>query len=184
MHGKTKRRTWRKLHLAVDPQSGEIEAVLLTENNVHDAEAIEPLLEQIEQPIDHLAGDGSYDRRHVYDRLRQHSPGAKPLIPPRKDAHIWQHGNRHAPPHPRDENLRAIRQMGRKAWKETSGYHQRSSAETAVFRYKTIFGDRLSARLLDTQRTEALICCAALNRMTHLGMPESYKVIPSVEATA
>jgi hypothetical protein len=135
IYGKTKRRIWRKLHLGVDVQSGEIEAVLLTENNVHDAEAIEPLPDQIEQPIDHLAGDGSYDRRDVYDRLQQHSPGAKPLIPPRKDAHIWQHGNRHAPPHPRDENLRAIRKMGRQAWKETSGYHQRSLAETAVFRY-------------------------------------------------
>jgi hypothetical protein len=30
---------------------------------------------------------------------------------------------------------------------------------------------------LETQTTQARICCAALNRMTtHLGMPDSYKV--------
>ncbi|PMP81905.1 MAG: hypothetical protein C0184_07595 [Chloroflexus aggregans] len=131
----------------------------------------------MEQPIDRLAGDGSYDRRNVYDCLRQHSPQAKPLIPSRTDAHIWEHGNCHAPPHPRDENLRAIRKMGRRAWQETSGSHQRSLAETAACRYKPIVGERLSARLLAIQQTEALVCCAALNRMTHLGMPESYKVI-------
>ena len=52
----------------------------------------------------------------------------------------------------------------------------RSLAETAMFRLKTIFGDKLSARLLETQTTQALIRCLALNKMTHLGMPESYLV--------
>jgi hypothetical protein len=41
---------------------------------------------------------------------------------------------------------------------------------------KTIFGDGLSARLMETQTTQAWIRCAALNQMTHLGMPQSYKV--------
>jgi hypothetical protein len=45
-----------------------------------------------------------------------------------------------------------------------------------MFRLKTIFGDDLSARLLETQTTQALVCCAALNKMTHLDMPQSYKV--------
>ena len=178
-HGKSKRRTWRKLHIGADPESGEIEAVALTENSVSDADMVEPLLNQIDQPIDHFAGDGSYDKRKVYDSLNQHAPQAEVLIPPRKNAHIWQHGNTHTERLKRDENLRAVRKLGRKVWKENSGYHMRSLAETTMFRFKTIFGDRLSARLLETQATQALICCAALNRMTHLGMPESYRVAPS-----
>jgi len=52
----------------------------------------------------------------------------------------------------------------------------RSLAEIAIFRLKTIFGDELSARLLETQTTQALIRCIALNKMTHLGMPESYQL--------
>lgn len=175
-HGKSKRRTWRKLHIGADPESGEIEAVALTENSVDDASMVEPLLEQIDQPIDHFAGDGSYDKRKVYDSLNRHAPQAKVLIPPRKNAHIWQHGNTQAERLKRDENLRAVRKLGRKAWKDSSGYHMRSLAENTMFRFKTIFGERLSARLLETQTTQAKICCAALNRMTHLGMPDSYKV--------
>ena len=53
---------------------------------------------------------------------------------------IWQHGNCAAPPLVRDENLRRIRKAGRKRWKQESGYHRRSLAETAMFRFKTIFG--------------------------------------------
>src|SRR3990172_6759954 len=36
-HGKSKRRTWRKLHLAVNPKTQEIEAETLTENSCDDA---------------------------------------------------------------------------------------------------------------------------------------------------
>ncbi len=175
-HGKSKRRTWRKLHLGVDPESGEIEAVALTENSVDDARMVEPLLQQIDQPIDRFVGDGSYDKRKVYDTLNRVAPQAVVLIPPRQNARIWQHGNTHDERLKRDENLRAVRKLGQKAWKNSSGNHVRSLAETAMFRFKTIFGERLSARLLETQTTQARICCAALNRMTHLGMPDSYKV--------
>ncbi|MEJ5250225.1 MAG: IS5/IS1182 family transposase, partial [Caldilinea sp.] len=41
----------------------------------------------------------------------------------------------------------------------------------------TIFGDHLRARLLATQRTQVRIRCQALNRMTHLGMPDSYALV-------
>jgi len=136
----------------------------------------EPLFEQIKQPVDRVAADGGYDKRKVYDCIDRYAPQASVLIPPRKDARIWQHGNCKAKPLKRDENVRAIREMGRKAWKEQSGYHMRSLVENTMFRFKTIFGGRLSARLLATQTTEAMICCAALNRMTHIGMPDSYKV--------
>ena len=108
-HGKSKRRTWRKLHVGVDPHSGEIQAAALTTNSVSDSQMVEPLLEQIDQPIDLFAGDGSYDKRTVYDSLNQHAPRATILIPPRKNARIWQHGNAKTERLRRDENLRAIR---------------------------------------------------------------------------
>ncbi len=175
MHGVSKRRTWRKLHVGANPEDGEIQAVILTENNVSDDAAVKVLLEQIEQEIVKFAADGAYDKRKVYDSLNAHSPDVNILIPPRKNARIWKHGNTKAERHKRDENLRSIREHGRKKWKKNSGYHVRSLAETTMFRLKTIFGDELSARLLETQTTQALVRCAALNKMTHLGMPQSYK---------
>jgi hypothetical protein len=175
MHGVSKRRTWRKLHVGANPEDGEIQAVLLTENNVSDDQAVEELLGQIEQTIIDFAADGAYDKRKVYDSLNAHSPEVNILIPPRKNARIWKHGNTKTERLKRDENLRAIRKGGRKEWKKNSGYHVRSLAETTMFRLKTIFGNELSARLLETQTTQALVRCAALNKMTQLGMPQSYK---------
>ena len=178
MHGVSKRRTWRKLHVGANPDNGEIQAVILTENNVSDDAAVEVLLEHIEQEIVKFAADGVYDKRKVYDALNAHSPDVKILIPPRKNARIWKHGNSQEERLKRDENLRSIRKHGRKAWKQNSGYHVRSLAETTMFRLKTIFGDALSARRLETQITQALVHCAALNKMTHLGMPQSYIASP------
>jgi len=175
-HGYSKRRTWCKLHLGADPESGEIQAVHLTENSVSDATVVKELLEQIEQPLLACAADGAYDKRKVYDALNQHSPAVEILIPPRKNARIWRHGNSKAERLKRDENLRYIRKHGRQQWKDASGYHMRSLAETAMFRLKAIFGAELSTRLMETQTTQALIRCLALNKMTLLGMPESYQV--------
>ncbi len=175
-YGFAKHRTWRKLHVGVEPQSGEIQAVLVTTNGVSDGQAAAVLLAQIEPPLLSCTGDGGYDKRSVYQALQAHSPGAQVTILPRHDARIWQHGNSKADRLPRDENLRYIRQHGRRRWKETFGYHRRSLAETLMFRLRTLFGDRLSARRLDAQVTQALIRCRALNQMTHLTMPQSYLV--------
>ena len=57
------------------------------------------------------------------------------------------------------------------------GYHVRSLAETFMFRYKTLFGDRLDARRLPQQKTEARIKSSILNRMLRLGMPNTYAVV-------
>ncbi|MCI0556019.1 MAG: IS5 family transposase, partial [Anaerolineae bacterium] len=124
-HGISKRRTWRKLHLGANPDDGEIQAVILTENSLSDDQALEVLLDQTEQEIAKFIADGAYDKRKVYDCLNVHSPKVAILIPPRKNARIWKHGNTQTERLKRDENLRSIRKHGRKAWKQNSGYHQR-----------------------------------------------------------
>lgn len=175
-HGISKRRTWRKVHLAIEPDSGEIQAAMFSGADVADGEMAEALLGQIEQAVTCYIGDTAYDQRQVYRALEAHTPTARPLIPPRRGAHIWQHGNSLAPPLPRDENLRAIRAQGRADWKKTSGYHQRSLAETGMFRFKRLFGSHLSAVRRTSQATQVAARCRALNIMTHLGMPDSVKV--------
>jgi transposase len=173
-HGVSKRRTWRKLHLGVDEATGEILAAVVTTNDVHDGEVLNDLLEQIEGEIEQVSTDGAYDHSHCYDEIAER--GAKPVIPPRKDAVIWQHGNCKAPPHPRDENLRYIRKHGRKKWKRDANYHRRSLAETTMFRFKAIFGGNLSSRKFDNQAVELFIKCAALNRMIQIAKPDTYVV--------
>lgn len=173
-HGYSKHRTWRKFHVGVTPD-GEIRAVELTGNETGDNETVPALFAQEESTIDAFAGDGAYDTRDVYDLCRERKV-ARFLIPPQKNAKIWQHGNSSGPPHPRDENLRAIRSTSRERWKDDVGYHVRSLVETLMFRYKTIFGDRLDARNMPQQKTETLIKSSILNQMLKLGMPDSYAV--------
>ena len=174
-HGSSKRRTWRKLHLAIDAESHEIQAVMVTEAKVDDAEMVDHLLEPIDREVASAAADGAYDKRKVYRVLAPRV--ARILIPPRSNAKIWKHGNAAGPPLARDENLRQIRRVGRKAWKRESGYHIRSLAETGVFRMKAIFGGHLTSRKPECQVTEGAIRGRALNIMTQLGMPVSERVV-------
>lgn len=174
-HGHSKRRTWRKLHLSVDATTHEIQAVVLTEASVDDAEAGKQLVKDTTGEIEQISGDGSYDKRKFYDACLARKIKII-TIPPQRNAKIWQHGNSNKTPLPRDQNLRRIRQIGRKQWKVESSYHQRSLAETAMFRFKIIFGNMLMTRTLNNQITEVRIKTVALNRLTGLGMPDSHRV--------
>lgn len=173
-HGAGKRRKWKKIHVGIDAD-GEIRLGEVTDETTGDSSVAKSLLDQETARINSLTADGAYDKRAVYAACEQRDIHHV-IIPPRKDARIWRHGNRAGPAHPRDENLRAIRQQGRAAWKRKSGYHRRSLAETAMFRFKTIFGERALSREDSRLRTELKLAFKLLNRMFELGMPESYAV--------
>lgn len=174
IHGKQKRRTWRKLHLGVDSDTGEITAVGLTDNTSHDGSQVEKLLDQTDKELSAVGGDGAYDTWDVYDAITDRE--ATPVIPPQRNAKIKKHGNCSGPPLPRDEAIRYIRAHGRKKWKRTHGYHRRSLAETAVYRFKQLMGRFVEARRWDNEKVEVKLKAKTLNRMTRLGMPQTSKV--------
>ena len=174
-HGYSKHRQWMKAHVSID-RDGEIRAVRLTDNSVDDAAVAEELLnDQKADTIEQVAGDGAYDKRSVYQACKKHTVD-RILIPPRKGARIWTHGNSRGEKHPRDGNLRAIRRTTRRRWKQDSGYHIRSKVEATMFRKKTIFGEKFFSRSIENQKTELAIMVKALNLMLYNGMPESYAV--------
>lgn len=174
-HGWSKHRTWKKLHIGVDEENGDILLGEVTGNDTADGDMLATLLDQLPEGtvVNQVSADGAYDQRKCYEALRTRNI-RRVAIPPRHGARIWRHGNTHGERHIRDENLRRIRNIGRKGWKVESNYHRRSLSETGMFRLKTIFGDRVSARTNDRQRTQLLLRCYALNKMTTLGMPKSY----------
>lgn len=172
-HGYSKRRTWRKLHVAVDEATQEIVATLTTTNAVGDSEGLPRMLDQVPEPIEQVSADGSYDTRACHEAIAQRQ--ARAAIPPRENAQPWE-PNPDGSVHPRTAILERIGQVGRAQWKKESSYHRRSLAETAMFRLKTLFGGQLQARTFAAQVAEAYIRCAALNTMTRLGMPDSYRV--------
>ena len=172
-HGVSKRRTWRKIHLAVDASVNDIVAVEVTTANVGDSEVFEGLMEQIDDPIEQVSGDGAYDTQGVHAAIMAREANA--TIPPREGAIRW--GNAH----PRDRIVEAIDTQGRATWKTTSGYHRRSLAETMMYRFKQL-GDRLFSRTFERQVVEVHVRVAILNVFAYLGLPLSVKsgIIPSV----
>lgn len=171
-HGYTKRRTWRKIHLGFDGLTQEIVCATLTTNDFKDSEVFEDCLSQLPaNTVNFIGADGAYDSEKCYRYCHKHL--IEPIIPPRRGAKIKRHGNCKKIVHARDRTLRYIRQYGRKKWKIDNHYHKRSLAETGMYRFKTIFSDRLSSRVFETQAQEVFIKCGILNRFTKLGLPQS-----------
>lgn len=169
-HGKSKRRGWRKLHLAINRATHEIVGLELTDHRTHDCEAIDAVLPN--QPLGDVCADGAYDNEKSYDAVTRRQ--GTPYIPPRSGA--CKTKNPSLAMARRNHTVQACWAIGRDAWKQGTPYHQRSLAETAMLRFKKIRGCQLASRKTANQVTEARIKAQILNRMTHFGMPESYKV--------
>ena len=170
-HGKSKRRTWRKLHLAVNPDTHEIEAETLTENGCDDASQVDDLLDQATNKVGGFYGDGAYDKCKIYKTLEKRRRSARSS----RRAATRRFGDTAMPPGVRcraTSAIREIRRHGRRQWKQQVGYHRRSLSETAMYRMKCCFGDHLKNRILPNQRTEVRIRCKILNKFTHLGLPQ------------
>jgi hypothetical protein len=173
-HGWSKRRTWRKIHLAMDANTGQVCAAMMTHQDVGDGEVLPDLLDQIppDTPIDTIGGDGAYDTQACYAAIT--ARGAMPSIPPREGAVPWPSTTPGADR--RNEALDTIARDGRREWKKSSGYHRRSLAETLMFRLKTLTGPCLWARKTSSQATEVSIRAGLLNRMAALARPNSVRI--------
>jgi hypothetical protein len=169
-HDVPARRTWRKLHLAID-EHHQVLACELTTPEVGDPSAVADLLHQIVTPFETFIGDGNYDGESVSRAVLDHQPHAQVVIPPHKTAVLSGAGDTQ-----RDHHIEVIAQHGRLAWQRITGYNLRNYAELAMQRYKRIFGNTMKARALPQQKTKAWISVSALNRITNLGMLVSVNV--------
>jgi hypothetical protein len=171
-----KRRAWRKLHLAVDADTGEIVASDLTGRRIHDCARVPVLLEQIDNPVATISADGAYDTESVYQAAQSKGgeQAVRVLIPPGRDAQLAPRPS--AALEERNRNILSIRELGRHEWHKHSGYSERAMVENTVYRYKTIIGRGMRSRSLPGQRVEVQLASRILNTMARLGMPDSYRM--------
>lgn len=173
-HGKSKRRTWRKIHLGVCSDSQEVVLSLLTENGVSDGEAAVLMADHLPRTVTRGCGDGAYDKSDCYRKFRD--LGIELVAPPQKGA-VLHNLKREPWMKNRNDAIRTITGLGndeeaRKIWKQLIGYHRRSLVETAMYRFKAIFGGNMTARDIRRQRAEIYAKSLAMNKMTGLGMPK------------
>src|ERR1700736_1065592 len=119
-HGTSRRRSWRKLHIGVDADTGRIVAAALTTNDLDDGSQGGPLLDQIDDAIASFTGDGACDQDGVYGEGAARHPEAAVIVPPRSSAVPSETAD--TAPTPRDWHLQAIAEHGRMSWQKASGY--------------------------------------------------------------
>ena len=173
-HGSRTRRSWRKLHLGVDTDTGEIVAAEVTFNEVDDGSQVGPLFDQVTRPVASFTGDGAFDRDDVYRMVAERHPDAAVIVPPRSGAVPSETAV--TAPTQRDLHLQLIAERGRMGWQKASGYNWRALVEADISRYKRVIGDALRSRTDARQATEVIIAVRALNRMLELGRPESVRI--------
>jgi hypothetical protein len=173
-HGTRTRRSWKKLHLGMDADTGRIVAAALTDKDADDGAQVGPLLDQADGPIASLTGDGAYDQEGVYSGVAARHPEAAVIVPPRSSA--VPSATAETAPTQRDRHLQAIAETGRMGWQKASGYNLRALVEAAVSRYKRVIGDTLRSQTDGRQATEVAIAVGVLNRMLELGRPESVRI--------
>ena len=172
-HGR-KPRQWRKLHLAVDAETGEIVAHVLTDKDAGDITQVSALLATVEGRIASVIADGAYDGEAVYREAAgsQHDPPVDVVIPPRSSSLVTTEANGQTI---RGRHVQLIAEKGRMAWQKATGYGRRSLVETAIGRYKHIIGSTLRARSNDGQAGETAITVQVLNRMIRIAKPISVR---------
>ncbi len=140
-YGYSKRRTWRKVHLALDANTGQLRAALMTHQDVADGEVLPELLDQIPagDPIDTIGGDGAYDTQACYAAIT--ARGAAPSVPPREGAAHW--------PPPRPAGLSAMRQSMRS--NKVAGANGSNKAAITVVRWPR-------TRCTDSRRSRVHAC--------------------------
>ncbi len=174
-HGSRTRRSWEKLHLGVDADTGRILAAELTGPEIDDGSQVGPLLDQVDGPVASFTADGAFDRDDVSGEVAARHPDAAIIVPPRSSAVPSQTAE--TAPTQRDRHLKAIAEKGRMGWQKASGYNWRALVEADISRWKRVIGDRLRSRTAGRQASEVAIAVGALNRMLELGRPEYVRIV-------
>src|SRR4051812_45685854 len=151
-HGTKTRRSWRKMHIGVDADTGRIVASELTTHDIDDGSQVGPLLDQVTGAVASVIGDGAYDQEGVYASVGERHPEAEVIVPPRASAVPSQTAE--TVPTQRDRHLHLIAEKGRMGWQTASGYNWRARAEAAIGRFKRVIGDGLRSRTDQRQATE------------------------------
>ncbi|MBB3988319.1 hypothetical protein GGQ68_004676 [Sagittula marina] len=168
-HGSSRRRQWRKVHIAMDTEIGDIRAVEFASSLQGASPLLPDLLSQIPEgeEIATVTADGACDTRRCHAAIIER--GADAIIPIRRNGRAWKEDCPAAIA--RNEILRATRHLGRALWKTWAGYHVRSRVEAQMNCLK-LFGERIMSRDPDRQTAEIQIRIAIMNRFYALGRAE------------
>jgi transposase len=184
-HGSRRRSSrdkWRKLHIVIDIDTGDVLSASYTHADINDSMTVPNLLADIDDDISISAvhADMAYDTIKVREAI--YKKGAKQLIPPKRSAKLSYCRRKKIPQHihpilqERDRAIEFIKEntlgdgvdKARKLWKLQNNYHRRSLVETAMSRIKAHTSDRLTNRNELNRQTQALLKVKIINILNNL----------------
>lgn len=162
IHGKTKRRKWIKVHIAVDANTQEILQLEITDGHTADCRVGPKLIRRCPTTAEVYLADGGYDTRGCRRAIEER--GARALIPPRRNAK-WD-------PKEKARNLAVSErkglgqdEIGINLWGKLTGYSKRALVETSFSRMKGLYGGSFYSRKMEAQRVEGHLKCWMMNQM-------------------
>lgn len=139
-----KKKSFVKVHLAVDVRDGKILEFKVTPDDVHDGQVFPQLVEGASKrsKLKKVLADGAYDDKDL-DQFTK-DKRAKLVTPPRRNSRV----RRKPPPESaaRNDRVREYKRLGKKKWKKKYGYGKRWIVETVYSNWKRLFGEGLSAQ--------------------------------------
>ncbi len=139
-----KKRTYVKVHLAVDVRNGKILEFKVTPDSVHDNKVFPELVESVRRRsrLKKVLADGAYDDAKNDKAMKDEH--VKLVVPPRKNSRV----RRKPPPETaaRNQRVRQYKRWGKKRWRKKTGYGKRWSVEGVYSVWKRLFGEGLQAR--------------------------------------
>jgi len=159
-HGKKKR--YVKIHLAVNVETKEALAMLVTTDGTHDSRVFPELLRKAERhvKVSKTFMDGAYDNSKVYRLLEQ--KGIEAVIKPRKNSRL------DTPSEPRRRAVTLYKRLGDKQWTKLKGYGKRWSVETAYSTFKRTFGEYRMAKTMKNITKELTTKAYIYNMLVNL----------------
>lgn len=139
-----RRRSWLKLHIAVDADTEQIAAAVLITSEVGDALQIGPLLDLVGGPVALFTADSAYGQDGVYREVAARYSKASVIVPPSSNAAPSDAAQ--TVPTTRDRYLQIIAEHGGIAWQNASGYNWRALVKSDISSFKRIIGNDLRSR--------------------------------------
>lgn len=155
---------WKKLHLALDPDSGKLILAEITDEYVHDTTYVEQALKAANGRKGKILIDGIADSGKCYQLAKKYNKTL--LTPPKRGAVLRGEPEYEA----RNDALRIIKGLGddelaRSIWSKIVGYNRRVVAESAIARWKKLYGGDLKSRCGERKKVEVKLKAMMINLM-------------------
>jgi len=159
-HGKKKR--YVKIFFAVDVETKQALAMLVTTDGTHDSRAFPELLEKAEHygRVSRVYGDGAFDSSRVYELLER--KGIEAVIKPRRNSRS------DTPSGARRRAVTEYKRLGYRCWADSKGYGKRWSVETAYSTFKRTFGESCMAKTMSNIEKEMTTKAYIYNTLINL----------------